>query len=340
MKAEKLIYFLSAILSKIINFPKDFEQIKVKNILIIKLDDAGDMVYATPIFKLIKQKYPEAKTTLWCKNATSELIKHDPFLDFIITKKKQLEPKYDLILDLRGNIDSLKYAILHPSKIRLDRGTIRLKNKLKGQHPHELQTNFEIIKILVNNLKTALKPQIYYSKDDENLAQTYIDENNLERFAVLHVGANKELRKWPLANYTALANMLKNQYQLDLVFVGNTQDIEDVEQVRSGLEFKAYSVAGNFSWTQYAALVKKAALFVGNESGPLHVAAAMETPLVGLFGPGEPRVFYPYGEKSTFVHHVLSCNPCDQIHCVQLGNTCMQRINLTEVLDQIKALAI
>ena len=340
MKAEKLIYFLSVILTKIINFRKDFEQIKVKNILIIKLDDAGDMVYATPVFKLIKQKYPESKTTLWCKNATSELIKHDPFLDFIITKKEQLEQKYDLILDLRGNIESLKYAFLHPPKIRLDRGTIRLKNKLKGQHPHEIQTNFEIIKILIDDAHTELQPEIYYSKYEENLAQKYIAENNLEKFAVLHVGANKKLRKWPLENYAALANILKNQYQLDLIFVGNTQDMEDIAQVKSRLEFKTYAVAGNFSWTQYAALVKKAALFVGNESGPLHVAAAMGTPLVGLFGPGEPRIFYPYGEKSTFVHHVLTCNPCDQIHCVHLSNTCMQRINLTEVLDQIKALAI
>lgn len=340
MKAEKLIYFLSAILTKIINFHKDFERIKVKKILIIKLDDAGDMVYATPIFKLIKQKYPEAKTTLWCKNAILELIKHDPFLDLIITKKEQLEKEYDLILDLRGNIDSLKYTILHPPKIRLDRGTIRLKNKLKGQHPHELQTNFEIIKVLVDDANAALKPQIYFSKDDENLVQKYIAENNLEKFAVLHVGANKELRKWPLENYAALAKILKNQYLLNLVFVGHTQDIDDVAQVRSQLEFKTYAVAGNFSWTQYAAMVKKAALFVGNESGPLHVAAAMETPLIGLFGPGEPRIFYPYGEKSTFVHHVLTCNPCDQIHCIQLSNTCMQRINLTEVLAQIKALAI
>ena len=149
MKAEKLIYFLSIVLTKIINFNKKIERVNVNNILIIKLDEAGDMVYATPVFKIIKQKYPSAKITLWCKNHTSELIKYDPFLNSIITDKNQLENKYDLILDLRGNLQTLKYALFHPPKIRLDRGIIRLKNKLKGKHPHELQTNFEIIERII-----------------------------------------------------------------------------------------------------------------------------------------------------------------------------------------------
>ena len=187
-------------------------------------------------------------------------------------------------------------------------------------------------------MKKYWRVKIYYSKKDEKLVESYLLENNIRKFAVLHVGANKELRKWPLERYAALAEILKTQYLLDLVFIGSSHDLLDINIVKNQLSFKSYSVAGNFSWTEYAALVKKASLFVGNESGPLHVAAAMQTPLIGLFGPGESNIFYPYGEKSTFVHHILTCNPCNQIHCVHLGNTCMQRINLAEVTNKIKAL--
>ena len=152
------------------------------------------------------------------------------------------------------------------------------------------------------------------------------------------MGANRDLRKWSPDKFAKLAYYLKNQLQLDIIFVGSSEDIIDIQKAQSEIDFKTFSVAGVFNWTAYAALIKKAKLFVGNESGPLHVAAAMETPLVGLFGPGEPDVFYPYGEKSTFVHHVLPCNPCNQIDCIHPENTCMQRITLTEVIDKIDAL--
>jgi ADP-heptose:LPS heptosyltransferase len=338
MKAEKLIYSLSVILTKIINFNKEFERVKVKNILIIKLDEAGDMIYATPVFKLIKEQYPNANITLWCKDYISELIKYDPYLNTIINHKNKLERKYDLILDLRGNFDSLIYATMHPPKLRLDRGTVRLRNKIKGKQPHEIQTNFEVINALIPKAPAELFPKIYYSKEDEKFVMEYLQENEIQKFTILHVGANKELRKWPLERYAALANILKNQYKLDLIFVGSQLDIIDIKEVQKLLNFKTYSTAGIFNWTKYAAIVQKASLFIGNESGPMHIAVAMKTPLIGLFGPGEPNIFYPLGEKSTFVHHVLDCNPCDQIHCVHLGNTCMHRINLNQVIDKLTAL--
>lgn len=340
MKAEKLVYFLSMILSKIINFNKLIEKIEVRKILIFKLDAAGDMVYTTPVFRLLKQKYPTAEITLFCQESIVPLIKSDPHLHQIITDFSSLQKHYDLILDLRGNFKTLKYALFHPPKIRLDRGSVRFKNKLKGKHPHELVTNAQIISPLMEVKHQDLTPQIYFSKEDENTVSKYLNENQIGKFAILHVGANKLLRKWPLDRFANLAAHLKNQNGFDIIFVGDKADLKDIESVTSKIEFKTYSVAGNFSWTSFAALAKKAGLFVGNESGPLHVAAAMQIPLIGLFGPGEPEVFYPFGEKSTFVHHVLPCNPCNQLNCVHPQNTCMQRINLNEVIVKIKSLNI
>jgi ADP-heptose:LPS heptosyltransferase len=338
MKAEKLVYFSSLILSKMLNFNKHIRRIAVKNILVIKLDAVGDMVYATPVFKLLKQKYPESKLTVFCRKSIEPLIKYDPCLNLITTNLNQLEKKYDLIIDLRGDFQTLKYALFNPPTFRLDRGTIRFRNKLKGKHPHELTTNAQIIEPIIKVDYTSLKPEIYFSDEDERLVNNYLKQNRISNFAVLHVGANRDLRKWSLKKFAELANYLKNQIQLEIIFVGSSEDMIDVQKVQNEISFKSFSIAGEFSWTAYAALVQKAKLFVGNESGPLHVAAAMQTPLVGLFGPGEANVFYPFGEKSTFVHHVLLCNPCDQINCVHLENTCMQRINLSEVINKINAL--
>ncbi|MBD3749081.1 MAG: glycosyltransferase family 9 protein [Sphingobacteriales bacterium] len=340
MKAEKLIYFLSMILSKIINFNKRIERIEVQKILIFKLDAVGDMVYTTPVFRLLKQKYPAAEITLFCQESIKPLVQFDPHLHQIIADFSLLQKHYDLILDLRGNFKTLKYALLHPPKIRLDRGSVRFRNKLKGKHPHELITNSQIIASLLEIESRDLVPRIYFSDEDEKQASDFLKENSINRFAILHVGANKALRKWPLDRFAALANFLKNEYQHEIIFVGDDSDVDNIEVVQTQIGFKTFSVAGHFGWTAFAALAKKAQLFVGNESGPLHVAAAMDIPLVGLFGPGEPKVFYPCGEKSTFVHHVLPCNPCNQLNCVNPENTCMQRISLNEVINKILSLKI
>jgi ADP-heptose:LPS heptosyltransferase len=70
---------------------------------------------------------------------------------------------------------------------------------------------------------------------------------------------------------------------------------------------------------------------VGNESGPLHLACAVNIPSVGIYGPGVKDVFYPWAERSAYVHHILDCNPCDQIHCVFPEQPCIARATEAEV---------
>ena len=76
---------------------------------------------------------------------------------------------------------------------------------------------------------------------------------------------------------------------------------------------------------------------MGNDSGPLHIATAMGTASLGLYGPGDP-IFHPRKENATFIHHILECNPCDQVHCKYKSFPCIQRITEGEVKDKIKFL--
>ena len=91
-----------------------------------------------------------------------------------------------------------------------------------------------------------------------------------------------------------------------------------------------------YSLLDFEALSSKASLMIGNESGPMHLAAAENIPVIGLFGPGEPHVFSPFGKKTTFIHHKLECNPCGQIHCVHPELTCMQRISVEEIVQKVE----
>jgi ADP-heptose:LPS heptosyltransferase len=338
MKEEDLIYAASMLTSKVINLVGRKAPFDFKSILVVKLDEIGDMANTVHVFALLKKEYPEARITLWCKPFIKSLLENDPHIDRIIHTASELRKHYDLIADLRGNWESIRYALSHIPQYRVDRGTVRLRNKMNGGHPHEVITNLQIIAPVLKEVPEKPELKLYFSETQLEKADLFIVKNHLQKYAVFHCGARRVLRQWKLNNFASLAEYLKKQKGMDIVFTGDRQDIKDIEEVRASLSFPSYSIAGIFSLSEYAALVSKAALFVGNESGPLHIAAAAQIPVVGLFGPGVPVTFYPWGEKAAYVHHVLDCNPCDQIHCVRPDYTCMDMITIAEVVEKINNL--
>jgi len=339
MKKEDFIYASSICCSKWINGFKKPQSLHIARILIVKLDEIGDMVNAVPVFQELKKKYPAASQTLWCKPFVKSLMEPMLAIDHIVLSKKELSGKYDLIIELRGTFESIAYALLHPPQYRLDRASIRLKNKLnKGVHPHEVFTNLQIIEPLLNKIPSEPSILLSFSPSDIITAQQFLTGNQINRFAVFHCGARKKLRQWKEANFIQAANYLKKEHALDIIFAGDETDIPMISRMQSALDFKSYSVANSFSLSAFGALCKQAQVFLGNESGPLHIAAASGCSVLGLFGPGEPKVFYPWGAKAHYLHEVLECNPCDQINCKYPNNTCMDRISVAAVQEKLKAI--
>jgi heptosyltransferase-3 len=342
MKKEDFIYASSICCSTWVNGFKKPQNIHVSRILIVKLDEIGDMVNAIPVFQELKNVYPSATQTLWCKPFVKSLMEPMEAIDHIVLSAKELNGKYDLIIELRGTFESIGYALLHPPQYRLDRASVRLKNKLnKGVHPHEVLTNLQIIAPLLNEIPSKPLIALDFKDSDIELANQFLNQNKINQFAVFHCGARRKLRQWKESNFIAVAKYLNQHYQLQIVFAGDESDMEMIARMQKSLDFTSFSIAGKFSLPTFAALCKRARVFLGNESGPLHVAAAAGCAVLGLYGPGEPHVFYPWGSNGHYLHEVLSCNPCDQIHCKFPDNTCMDRISIAAVqskLDTILAL--
>lgn len=335
-QVDKIIYGLSTILTRTINRKKDLRQMQFSRILIIRLDEIGDLCYSGPVFEALRHRYPSAEITLWCQPFAKALMHDHPSLNYIITAQSALGKNYDLIVDLRGKWAGLFFAMKHPPEARLDRGTIRLMHKRQGQHPHAMITNFEIIRPLIDADAEMPVPKLYPSATDRQSALDFIRANQLNRFAIIHPGARRELRRWSPQRFSELATILKKEYLLDIVFTGDPSEKEMIDGIRHTIPFTTYSTAGNLSLGAVAAFMQHASLFVGNESGPLHMAALSSAPSIGLYGPGEPHVFYPVTPRTAVVHHVLECNPCDQIHCKYPEFPCIQRITIPEVLQKVK----
>jgi ADP-heptose:LPS heptosyltransferase len=145
------------------------------------------------------------------------------------------------------------------------------------------------------------------------------------------VGARKKLRQWNVDRFAFVADNIISKHQLAVVFIGTQEDEEDTVKIQSLMKCKSISFTQNCSLSMLSYLCSKSQLFIGNESGPIHISACFSAPIIGLYGPGVPHVFYPYSRKVKVFHHVLKCNPCDQIHCVTPEKPCISLIGAAEV---------
>lgn len=127
----------------------------------------------------------------------------------------------------------------------------------------------------------------------------------------VHCGGHYFIRKrWPLANFIELAGWLQTRTDRQVILVGGREDLENSLMIREAVP-GALNTVGRFTLEETAVLLKKCRLFIGNDSGPLHLAAAVNTPTIGLFGPTAPSQFYPYHPPwHTFLCKFLPCSPC------------------------------
>lgn len=324
--------------SKYINRGKNIDDLDFKKILIIRLDEIGDVCYTLFTFDLLKKKYPLAEITVWCSKTTAALFEDHPSVARVVKSVEELDQKFDLIVEQRGNFESISFSLKNKPLYRVDRGAIKFRNSTKGVVLHERDVNLQVIEPLIKNIPLSFDNKIFVNDEVKKTATDFLAENSISKFCILHTGARAVLRRWPEEKFAALASYIKNELHLDIVFCGDKSDMESVERISRQIPFKTFSVAGKFSLKAFAALCHHTSLFIGNESGPLHIASTQNVPCVGLFGPGQITAFYPLGESSKYVHHVLPCNPCKQVTCVHQGNTCMMRITLDEVKQKISEL--
>jgi ADP-heptose:LPS heptosyltransferase len=167
----------------------------------------------------------------------------------------------------------------------------------------------------------------FYQSQDEK-----IDLTEFTGYAILHTGARRELRRWPLERFVALSKWLQKEKKLIPIWVGTSDEEHQLDEAFAlGAAGKKWVATDGSSLLSFYAFIASAKLYIGNESGPLQLADIAEIPLVAIYGPGVPDVFYPMSARSRVLHEVLNCNPCDQIHCVRPSDRCIDRIGLAAV---------
>ncbi|MFM7588229.1 MAG: glycosyltransferase family 9 protein, partial [Bacteroidota bacterium] len=261
-------------------------------ILVIRMDELGDMVTTLPLLHAIRQENPLAVVDLWCNPPHKDWLAPQGLVNTFWTGDAPTpKERYHWVLECRGNWQTLLYTLSTWPQGRRDRGSIRLWRRLSGQAQlHEWDINLRIAAPLLNGnieavtlFKTKGQPEtaeglgaLLHGDDPQAVAEINLFKQRLDlgKYVVFHAGARKLLRRWSLQGWADLAHRLHEEFHLDIVFVGIPEEQMDVDRIQEKLNFETFTYMEGRPIRYVIPLLAQASLIVGNESGPMHLASA------------------------------------------------------------------
>ena len=268
--------------------------------------------------------------------------------------------RYTHIIDLRGDGWTLLLPFLSGAIQRLDRGTVRLSHWIRsrtlplgargqtGLHGtrvaplHEVETNLAIVRPLIGpSADGEARVEIFISESDRAVLASKLAGLGIQRDALvvsIHPGASWRPKAWYPERFAEVARQLIEKYSAEVFFVGGREDRDIAERLRSLVPGPHAHFALGSSLGETAALMHRSRLFVGNDGGPAHIAAACGTPVVALFGPADPQRFRPWSKTAAALHKPVHCFPCRQSVCVHPELPCVNLISVDEVMERAEAL--
>lgn len=321
-----------------------------KRILLIKPSALGDVVHAMPIAHLLKRRFPRSHLTWLIAPAWSQIAERHPDVDSVIhfDRKKTGDLKaidksshsllslidklrradFDLVVDLQGLVRSAFFGVMTGAPMRIGFAYARElawlgythRVQSRGNDRHAIERYLDVAEELGCDRGPV---RFDFGIDDDD--RHYVDELIGRETApiVLLPGTNWKTKRWPVEYFDELARRFESN-----VFVAGANDVVEIAQ-----KIRATSLAGKTTLMQLAELLRRAKLVISNDSGPMHIAAAVGAPLVSLFGPTNPVRTGPYLSNAKIVRLNLACMPCYARTCSH--HSCLKQLSLDDVMKSI-----
>ena len=335
----------------------------MRNVLIIKLRYIGDVLLATPTVRAIKAaRRPDVRVTMLVNRGTEDVLSGNPDMDeIVILDKGSLAAQWRLIAGLRRRrfdtvidlTDGDRAAFLSwisgaPVRIGFNdehRWRGRCYTHVVQPAPgvrHRIDRDLEALKPL--SIQAGSKDlQLWLTPEEANSADQLLDQLGVQRsqsIVLLQPGARFWFKAWPPERFAELADRLTSQYGCQVLIGGSRQESDLAEQIRQMAKSRPIIMAGRTTIKQFAAIAKKSALFVGSDSGAMHIASAVGTPVVALFGPSSPREWGPRGGPVEVLYKDLDCRSCFHPTCTRGEQNCMRLITVHEVFAAAQRLLL
>ncbi|MFB3897739.1 MAG: glycosyltransferase family 9 protein [bacterium] len=339
---------------------------QIQRILIIQPSRLGDCIFCLPAVATLRKSFPNAYIAWLVDDRCQDIVTDNPDInEVIILHRNRLQPKqiastcryiselkhtlrskqFDLSIDFNGLLKSGILAYLSGAKYRIGSfntlGMRELSYLFSHEVPvldseqHVIDRHLAIIRYLGGTRDGTHFP-IQISDQDKQVVQNLLKSQNISTtvpLVVIHPGAGWITRRWFKDRFAQLADILIDKYQVNIAFVGGRvggmNETGLVDDIIRMMRNPAINLMDQISIKQLVALFYQTQLFIGNIAGPMHIATAVNVPVIALVGPTNPATDGPYGDNAMVIRKELSCSYCRKKHCKTL--TCMDKISVDEV---------
>jgi lipopolysaccharide heptosyltransferase II len=330
-----------------------------RHILLIKPSSLGDIVHAMPTCAAIRRAYPKARLTWLVKREWAGLVERIDGVDRVWPVESTLmgwlsqvsllrAERFDLVVDLQGLFRSAAIGWLSGSPLLVGFANGREGSPWfysRSVPVPQLEMHAVDRYLLVAKAVGAVEvgtpefrfciPQSDYDEVDHLLSRSGVTPGT--SWVAMNVSARWPTKRWPAASFAEVADLLRQEGSGAVVMIGGTDERADVATVSGMMKTPAVDLTGATTVGLLPALLSRASLLITNDSGPMHIAAAVGTPLVALFGPTSAARTGPYGVG----HHVLTgnvpCRPCFSRTCHNtLPLECLRTVLPEQVLAAVR----
>jgi heptosyltransferase-2 len=343
-----------------------------ERILVLRYRFIGDTILAVPFFRNLRRAKPDAYIAWVVAPGSADVVKGIPYVDELIywdpvtihadsrgthrTLRAKLEflrelraRRFDKVYVLKRSLSSALMALATGARNRVGFATEGRHLLLTTRVPyrndrHEVENFLEVLRVdgvpvIDSHLEAWLDPE------EDNFAEEYLAARGVghdEPLMAIHPFAANPTRAWHEDNFVEVANRLQRLAGGRVLLFGGGRDARLAEYMRLGIAPEPVMAVGTTSLRQTMALLARCRLLVCNDSGIMHLAAALGVPLVAVFGPQSPVKFGPWGKNSRVVYGRFPCSPCRQKFFQECSPSprgkpeCIESITVQQVLDEIE----
>ncbi len=348
---------------------------QVQRILIIKPSSIGDVVNALPFLSSLRQRYPDRHIAWLVEEEAADLLLGHPLLDRIIVSGRRRwgravrtpfrgstalreitaliaelrQGRYDLVVDLQGLLKSALTVVCTGARYRVGlagsrEGSGRVLTHVVPLPPgplHAVDRYLEAARFLGADPQS--KAFVFPSRPEDGArAEALLAEADVtpdKPVIALNSQARWSTKLWGEERFARVGEALARRHGARILVIGSSSDLPSVRRLASYMNLAPFVAAGRTDLKVLIALLRRIDLLVTVDSGPMHLAAALGTPLVALFGATDPRLIGPYGGDGVVLRVPLPCSPCSKRRCqIEADRLCMRSISVEEVTEAASAL--
>jgi len=345
---------------------KPLQKRNTKNILIIQLGDIGDVVWVTPTLWAVKEKYPDAEVSILVWEGFGTLLEEDPSLHKIFEVrrykgsffKKAIEQigfirglrkeHFDLVFDLRAGDRGaiMAYITGAPVRVSMFYRDVPFWRNMLFTHVVDppvptkktlgaAEQSLRIVREFGIDTKDIV-PKLWVSKEVKERVRQLLDHQNIlnvnQRWITLNPFSRWQYKEWDYDKWVQIIDWVRNKYGLSTVIVGSPKERDKASELTKKCWGRVFNLAGQTTLGELAGVLSLSFLHVGVDSAAPHIAAAVGTPTITIYGPSDWRDWAPLGDSHRVVTPDDDCAPCHQKGCGSNGwSKCLQNLGTDKV---------